>query len=208
MSTATKVVIILVVAGVLICGGAVTALIIGGYKFFEWAVDKVQDELARDRDWQAFGITWRSPPANAPREKLFPARVGDYKLAPEEDRAVAPPFNIKLAGQHALYLANGQTIEVFAWRASNQEREAVYRDVIETLKHGSGMNMHVQLNQRLRYNSSQLDENGAFWGNGQWLFLARSAKIDDLEPFLRSYLEAIADKPEFNKPTQSTASRK
>src|SRR5262249_42602336 len=103
MSTATKVILILVVAGVLICGGAVAALIIGGAKLFEWAAEKVQDEMARDRDWLAFGVTWRAPAADAPRDKMFPARVGIYTLAPGEDGAPAPPFNIALAVQHGSY---------------------------------------------------------------------------------------------------------
>lgn len=205
MSTATKVILILVVVGVLICGGAVTALIIGGAKLFEWAAEKVQDELARDREWQAFGVTWRPPPADAPRDTLFPPRIGDFVLVPEDGQAAPPPFDIPRAAQHGAYQANGQAIDVYAFRASNLEREAIYRRAIDSLKGGNGINIHVQLNQRLRYKSAQLGEQGAFWGNGQWLFLARSPQVDDLEPFLRSYLEAIADKPEKNGASRPSA---
>jgi hypothetical protein len=203
MSGTAKVVLVVVIGGVLVCGGLVTALIIGGAKLFDWAKGKLEEEMARDREWGAFATTWNPPPADANLARLFPATIKGFKLNSSDDQAAIPSLNIALAGSHGVYQSNGQTIEVFAWRVNNLEREAIYKRVIDNVRHGSGVNSHFQINARLRYSSTRLGEQGAFWGDGQWLFLARSPTNDDPEAFLLTYADAIngkfaskvADKP-------------
>ncbi len=195
MSTVAKVFLILAIVGVLLCGGVIAALVIGIPKLIDWGKEKLEEEMARDREWQAFAVMWKPPPLDAPAEKLFPAKVGEFTRISHDEQAAIPALNIALAGHHGVYSADNQTFDVYAWRASDLEREAIYKRVIEILKHSQGFTSHTQLNARLRYSSTDLGEHGASWGNGQWLFFARSLNMDDLEPVLRSYLETLSEKP-------------
>jgi hypothetical protein len=218
MSGTGKVLLTVVVLALLVCGGLVAALVIGIPKLIDWGKEKLEAEMARDRQWQAFAATWRAPPANIDLSQLFPQKVKEFSLEAQDDHADAPladdggaeavHLKIVLAGRHAKYRDNNRTIDVFVWRATNAERETVYRQVIDMLKRSGGLTIHFHINQWLRYSRSTPVDHGYFWGNSQWLFLARSSDVeDDLEAFLRSYLAGIAGPAEQRPATTPTAPR-
>jgi hypothetical protein len=202
MSNTAKVLLIVVIVVLLVCGGLVTLLVVGGNKLMNWAMS----EMAEEQEWQNFAGTWRAPSVDTPAEKLFPKIIGEFALAAQDEQAGIPALNVALAGRHGVYQSNNQTVEVYAWRASTLEREAIYKRVTDSIKGGGGVHSLLQINARLRYSSTQLGEQGVFWGDGQWLFLARSTSKEDLEPFLRSYLQSISDKAPSADATKPAAS--
>jgi hypothetical protein len=207
VSSVAKVILILVLVGFLFCGGIVALVWYGG----NWAINKFKDEVARSNEWTSFGVLWRGPPADADAARLFPAQVAGFALSGNDRVAGIPELGINLAGRRAIYQRDKTTIEVYVWRATAPERDAAYKSVASAVEARGGLRGHVQVNARLKYSASNPADGGVFWGDGQWLFLARTTSDEDMDKFLRSYLEAIAEKgppPQGNKATGRNKSSK
>ena len=142
---------------------------------------------------------WKPQPADAGPDRLFPAAVAGARLDHHDTEVDLHDLGIDIAGQHAVYGQGATAVEVFAFRVTALEKEALYKRAIEGRKAGEqpppgqvnigGQNYRVvhgtAQDRLLWYQMSPPDQKGVLWWNKGWLFVARSTTGEDPEPFLR-----------------------
>jgi hypothetical protein len=186
------------VAMVVAIAFAVVLMVNNFPKFRSWFTG----EFARPYQWEEVARFWRPPPADAGSQLLFGKRVGRYELIEHDDQAHVPELRIELPGYRAVYRAgSSQEINLFVYRATRLEKEAVYRRAYDVLAPededaprsffitGSveGSFLAYQVNSR-----KDLMPYGIFWWDQNWLFFARSRNVENLEVFLKEYLAVLS----------------
>lgn len=188
-STVVKVLVGCVVVVVLLCGGGVALVAL----VFPNALNWVKAEISKAQEWEAFAQNWKAPPADANADRLLPMKIADFQRQ-AVDRAAAPEVGIQQAVDHATYQSGQETVEVFALRATKADYQAAFQAATQALQgvsSQSNFRVETQSNARLTYTKGR-EKGILYWSQG-WLFLVRTNGQTDLETFLRSYLEAIAD---------------
>ena len=172
----------------LICGGLAVYLVSRGAGWF-WGAIQAEQQRAE------FAASWQPPPSGAGPDRLFPANVAEFELLSHDRQADVPDFGIDLAGHHATYQSPQMKLDVFVYRATKLEKEALFRRVEDAIQQND-------YNLRMRFGSSQGDrfsytvspprQKGSLWWSKDWLFFFRTDGSEDLEPFLEAYLSALA----------------
>jgi hypothetical protein len=172
-----------------------TGVVIPGVK--SW----LSREAGSEQEWSVLRRSWRAPGPLATAEQLFPPTVGAYQLRDHDRRADCPELNIHYQGWRADY-AGQADIEVFVYRVSDLEREALLRRVDDELRPRRGEPRAGYrgvkggaaegfLTYALGNRGTCTD--GIFWGDQGWLFHVRSHAIGEPGAFLKAYLARLTD---------------
>ncbi len=169
-------------------------------------INFVTEETKRQNDWAKVAREWRAPPEDAGPDRLFPEEVADLDLDHHDTDVDLFYLGIEIPGKHAVYGEGATAVEVFIFRVTALEREALYKRALEGPKAGE-QPPPGQVNVRrqnfrvthgtpqdplLWYSMSPPDEKGVLWWDKGWLFVARSTGGDDPEPFLREFVTALS----------------
>jgi predicted Ser/Thr protein kinase len=161
---------------------------------------------------QELADTWKAPPADAGADQLFPPAVGDYKLGETDTKADVADLNVAFSGRRAVYRGPSASVEVFVYRASPLEKEAILRRANEALTPKAmarlftgGANIRGSpqgnyMSYSLEATGTEAGQAGMFWSHSSnWLFFVRSATAQDSGPFLKDYLLKISPKTKYPK---------
>ena len=168
-------------------------------------INFVSEETKRQNDWAKVAREWRPPPDDAGPDRLFPEAVEGARLDHHDTEVDLRYLGIDLAGNHAVYGQGETAVEVFVFRVTVLEKEALYKRALEAPKAGEppppGQANIPRQNYRvthgtpqdplLWYSMSPPDEKGILWWDKGWLFVARSTTGDDPEPFLREFVTSL-----------------
>jgi serine/threonine protein kinase len=192
---------------------ALTIVVCGGLAYLTISkLSQVSDMLDRLKDqgggWDHLERVWLPPPADSPRELLFPPRMDEYQLQEVDDQADRPALDIRQKGQHGHYQANEHRLDLYVYRLNELEKEAQYLHVINALEKQRGKGdtrrslvAGSPLSSRLTYHLGDRAKGnatprprGVLWWNRGWLFMLQTEEAVDPEPLLLKYLERF--KPE------------
>lgn len=179
------------------CGGVIFLMIAGGIaavllapKMFEWG----QQQVALEQDRKEIADAWQPPAEDASLETFFPAGVANYELDSQGEDATIPDFGFDLDGRRATYRSNDSRIDVFVYRATELEKEALFRRVSDVYEEQEGGFKRItETGSRLYYSSAQHHQNHFWWMEG-WLLVFRTDDSEDQEPFVRKFLQASSAK--------------
>jgi predicted Ser/Thr protein kinase len=171
-----------------------------------------QDRQRRERDkeqqeLEKLARTWRPPPAGVAVARLFPARVGDYRLEGHDTKADIPALGLKAPGRRAAYQGPAGAMELFAYRAKELQKEAIFHRALEAVTRrgvpglgpgspsvvGSALGMYLSFD--LGSGAAGTGQFGTFWWHRDWLFLARGGSPKEPGPFLKAYLTKVGRRP-------------
>ena len=123
------------------CGSAILVVLIVGIaavllapKMFEWG----KQQIALEQDRKELADSWQPPAEDASLEHFFPARVANYELGSRDEDAAIPEFNFDLDGRHVTYQSSDGRIDVFVFRATELEKEALFRRVGDVYEEQEG----------------------------------------------------------------------
>jgi len=201
--------------GCLAVTASVMLLIIGTIVGLVWLAsnslpklsDMFQEEMQKNQYWADASRLWTPPPADAGPEQLFPNRVGLHRQVAHDSLADIGDLRLQHKGFHAVY-QNGDRVELYAYPASKLEIEALLRRAYETIRpadqDGFGSEDDAPRPYYLRgsldgpYLAYDLGPQaktparyGFFWWDRDWLFLARSATLNEPGDFFKEYLLAL-----------------
>jgi predicted Ser/Thr protein kinase len=190
---------------VVACGGLAA--------LFAWAFPRVQDllktEMARQQQWDEVRRFWRPPPADATPEQLFPTKVGEFTRVEQDAKAAVPELNFEAPGRRALYRSRRGDVELFAYRATKLEKEALFRRAHDKIAPKEEAfpgkppdrpkGWHSVRGSPdapwFGYSHGPPTQHGMLWWDKDWLFLARSRTIEDPGDFLKDYLASLGRGP-------------
>ncbi len=154
----------------------------------EWG--KKQIEIEKQR--QELADRWQPPGQEASLDDFFPDRVNDYALDTRDDEAAIPEFYFDLHGLHAIYQSNGSRIDVYVYRTTELEKEALFGRVNRVYENqDGGIKMKTEMGYRMYYSSSQHHQNHFWWMKG-WLLVFRTDDDEDREPFVKRFLQVTS----------------
>ena len=157
-------------------------------RVLEWG--KRQIEIEKER--RELADKWQPPGENASLDSFFPERVANYELDARDDKAVIPEFHFDLSGMHAIYRSNDSRIDVYVYRTTELEKEALFGRVDRVYdKQEGGVKIKTELGYRMYYSSSQHHQNHFWWMKG-WLLVFRSDDSEDREPFVKRFLQVAS----------------
>jgi predicted Ser/Thr protein kinase len=172
--------------------------------------EKEQDHLRQVRrkeqqQLEKLARTWKAPAPGQGLSRLLPAVAGAYRLLGKNRKADLADLNLKAAGQRATYRGPAGTVELFVYRASELEKEAIFQRALEAvtrrggvpgLTPGSASTLGSVKGNYLSYDlgpaSVPAERYGTLWWQGDWLFLARGASPEDAGAFLPKYLAQVS----------------
>jgi hypothetical protein len=210
-SSATKWIVGCSVVGILcivVCMGVAASLITMGWRAANQGMQQAQTELARQAQLMAEGSSWSlpdgwtAPPEDALDEALLPRQVGDWERMFQTTEASIPVVNIERESRSAVYAANGQTLDVYVCRVSDDEREAVFEQAQTEISNGgvtttgSVGSSDGTTRQQMFYQS--LVDQGRGWlvWDGGWLFAIHA---DDQQTTLTEFMTAYFAEIEANQ---------
>jgi hypothetical protein len=159
------------------------------------------------QQWEEVARAWRAPPADAGPARLFPERVGTFRLERQDDRADVHELGIRAPGWRAVYRGLSGTVEVFAYRADRAEKLRLLGQAQAALA-GQAAPADSPFGEPARPNARGAGEvyfsyefgppgaagqYGTLWWQPDWLFLARSASPLGPGAFLQAYLPQISE---------------
>ncbi len=152
----------------------------------------VTSEAAR----QEFVARWR-PPRTLSVDGILPERLADMVSTNRVAFSRWEEAGSDLAGVRGAYVGpRGETVEVVACPTSPEteakDKNTVVAALTAALERRPGTKFLSQVNDRWRFSSSDPTEDVELWALPGWLILFRSDQEIPL-PFIRSYLEAIAE---------------
>ena len=151
----------------------------------EWGKRQIENEQKR----QELAETWQPPGEGASLDNFFPLRVANYELDSKDNKAGIPEFDFDLSGMHARYKSNGGRIDVYVYRTTELEKEALFGRVNRAYeKQEGGVKIKTEMGYRMYYWSSQHRQNHFWWMKG-WLLVFRSDDNEDREPFVKRFLQ-------------------
>lgn len=191
---------VLTVLGISLCVGSALWV-------FPRAVRGVRDAVLEETQRNTFAANWVPPHDDIPAEELFPKSVAGYQLQGHDEKAQSERFEIDLKGRHAIYGSTDASLEVFVYRASSLEREAIYRRVLLSLgalkdeddpfaddaddPYAFRLTSGVPASDRLRFTVRPPFHRGRLWWHRGWLFFFLTKKEIELKVFEQKYLEAV-----------------
>lgn len=210
-SSATKWIVGCSVAGILcivICLGVVGSMFFWGLRTARQGVQQAQKEVARQAqlmqeasNWSLPG-GWTAPSEDAPVEALLPLQVGDWERVFQTTEASIPVVNIDRECRSGGYAANGQTVDVYVCRVSDNDREAVFEQAHTAIDNGGAQTTGSEgssdgtTRQHMFYQTWGEQGRGWLIWDGGWLFAFHA---DDeqtpLNEFMTAYFAEIDARP-------------
>ena len=206
-SSATKWIVGCSIAGILciiICMGVAASLVTMGWRAANQGMQQARTEIARQAqlmqqasNWSLPG-GWTAPAEDAPVEALLPLQVGDWERMFQTTEASIPVVNIDRECRSAAYAANGQTVDVYVCRVSDDDREAVFEQAQRGISNGSVTTSSSEgssdgtTRQQMFYQT--LGDQGRGWlvWDGGWLFaLHADDEQTPLSEFITAYFARI-----------------
>ncbi len=163
-----------------------------------------EEQKKEEQQLEKLARKWKAPPVDAGPDRLFPDAVGDYRLAEHDTKADVADLNVVAPGQRAIYQGPAGNVEVFVYRASRLEKEAILRRVTEALTPRAFTRLmtggaNIRGSAQSTYFSYSLEatptegaQSGTFWWQDDWLFLLRTTTAEGPGPFLGEYLTKLA----------------
>jgi hypothetical protein len=200
---------------VLVCVGGPTLAI---YWLVGAVTDKVkeiqQTAAAASADWQTVRDLWRSPPADAPADVVFPPTLpGGYTRLRQDVPAPDADLGLTLPGRRTVSKTpDGDEVAVSAYVCSDPEAAAVegkIRTLISRLEQGGGpgpspnrtkvvYSHHNSTDRTVTFGfanlSNQNQEYGKTWFSQGWLFHFHTTAPMVIESFPPKYLLEVAKK--------------
>lgn len=182
---------------IVLCAGLGYWLFQKGVQLAEQVGEAIEEGFEEQTQRLQFAAEWKPPAEDAASEDLFPQSVLDFTLTADDRQAAVDEFDIDLAGHRADYDSGSAGVEVFAYRATSLEKEAIFTRVGEALDGGGfsskwHVNFDLGHHARFDYSVSPPSQSGVLWWAGDWLFLFRATDTEmPLEPFIQAYLSAI-----------------
>ena len=88
--------------------------------------------MDRERGWDEVARFWRPPPDDAGPDQIFPQKIGEFRRSGHNGDAEIPELNIRrLPGKHASYLNGSRFVELVMIRATELEKEALFKRALE-----------------------------------------------------------------------------
>jgi hypothetical protein len=184
----TVLAVVLVIGGVLYgCGPRVVTW---GKDWVEGKFNEASADAALERDW--------APPGDAPAAEWFPPAIAEFQRSgTPHSNAQLPELGVNLPGFRATYETGGKAVEVFAWRASEVEKDGIFDHAKKAHDAIGGSHWRVQGTNRY-YEQRAGRPRLLFWWRKETLFLFRSA-TEDPRPFSKIYLRSISASPQLEK---------
>ena len=171
-------------------------------------VPQISSAIKEETEREANALSWPPPGDNATAEELFPESLAGFLRGSHDEVAKVDRFNIELKGRRAVYSSPQAKIEVFVYRASSLEKEAIYRRVLTSIGAGEdeddffdddsddSYNMRMSSgdsgSKRLRFTVRPPFHKGQLWWSKEWLFFFLTESDIDLDAFQQSYLSEVA----------------
>jgi hypothetical protein len=175
-------------------------------------IEAFKGELDKQKGWDEVARFWKPPAADAGPDRLFPRRFEGSERISNDTQADIPELDIHASGHRATYQSPPGKMELCVYRASNREREAIYRRALERINPprdekvgvGPGRTPGGQGQPALRYvfgsaESPRIlyrlgvsDKNGLLWWDREWLFVVRTEGGGDAAEWFKKYLLALS----------------
>lgn len=188
------------------CGGVFWLFL----RQFPQLMIKLNDAVQAATERETFYISWLPPHNNATAAELFPASLAGFQLDGHDTVLKVDRFDIESKGLTAVYHSAEEKIEVFVYRVSSLEKEAIYRRVLKSIgsseplgdwddqpgdQGGDQYMMRWSLgdpqSKELQFTVKPPYFKGRLWWNQDWLFFFLTERDIDLEAFQQSYLDAV-----------------
>lgn len=183
------------------CGVAcciiIVVIVICFIVFYPKVLQWLERESEKAKTIEEFASQWEPPSDHIGIEQSFPAKVGQFELSGKDKAAGIPEFNIDFAGHHATYKKDREEIEIYVYRATQLEKEALYHRVAESIQHGdysSWKTYGSPRSDRYKYSVSRPKQKGFLWWTKGWLFYFKTTEDFDLDKFVILYLDTIQEK--------------
>lgn len=182
----------------------------------------VRNAVVEETRRTAFASLWRPPADDVTAEELFPASVAGFQLAGHDEQAEVARFQIDVEGRHAVYRSSKVDVEVYVYRASSLEKEAIYRRVLRSLgalrdqddpfadkpknPYDFQSSIGTPTTERLRFTARPPFHRGRLWWSQDWLFFFLTKKEIELDTFQQKYLRAVQGSGAVSTELPATAS--
>ena len=180
------------------CGGLAVLLVLAlcgvGAYFLPSAITGVQGMIAEEAKRIAFAQAWQPPADNVPANELFPDTVSEYKVVNRDPDPIASKFGIDLPGQHGKYSSSGAELDVFVFRTSQLEKEALFNRIEEATddaSYNSRTRFTTMNGDQLRFSVRPPPTDGLLWWSKGWLFVFFTKNGHEPESFQQAYLKQI-----------------
>lgn len=184
------------------CGLIVlAAAIVGGV--IAWRAPKFlaffAEIAAQEQERQALATQWTLPADDAPTDALFPPTLDGYRREAADDQAAIPELKIDLPGKHAVYRNDASRVDVYLYRVTPLEKEALFTRVEEASQQGASARTWTKVDlgddyARIYLWSNRLGQNH-LWSTRGRLVVFRTADEEDREPVVRAFFKANATPP-------------
>lgn len=148
-------------------------------------------QLAIEAQRQALVDNWQAPADDVSPGAFFPKKVANYQLSLHDTKADIPSIRFDIPGWHACYDSADSQIEVFAYKVTDLEREALFGR-IEKLddEEDAPSQMLVMTSFRCYLKTSTHQQH--LWWMKDWLFVFQTTDSQDREPFVRAFLSTTS----------------
>jgi hypothetical protein len=182
----------LIVLTLAIVGGVVAWK---GPQFFTFFTALVAQEQARQELLQK----WTPPADDAPTDAVFPPSLDGYRRESTDEQAMIPELQIDMAGKHAVYREGPSRIDVYFYRVTHLENEALFARVEKASEEGSGTRTWSKVDlgddyARVYLWTTRLKQNQLWYSRGR-LLIFRTTDEADCEPFIHAFFKAGAAAP-------------
>jgi arylsulfatase A len=176
---------------ILVCGGVLFWAVPQG---LQWGLEEFGNVMEREMERDRRAAVWNPPDPEIPPADLFPETIGLFTRVGDPDQGTLEEYGVVDPVPHALYRSGEETIDLYAFPASDQERRAIYISLRDAIESGS-FTMRVTSGgpdmKRFYFYVRPPERTGWFWWSQDWMIVAISSSDEDPEPFLNEYLDAI-----------------
>jgi hypothetical protein len=181
--------------GCSIAAGAGVLVVVAVVALAPTAIQWAKAKIAEEQERQQLADQWQPPAANAGPETLFPAQAGGARLTSQDEQAAIPDLDFDLNGRHAVYRVGANDVEVFVYRVSELEKEALFQRVEDAYDKGEGKGSRKLTKMGYRCYYASPEHRHHLWFMKGWLFVFRTRATEDQEPFVKAYLKAVSARP-------------
>lgn len=184
-----------------------------------YGIQQIGEAITQDYaylpNWDDTARLWRAPPAEEMPPDFSQLKLPSATLVSQDDAAAIADLHVELPGKHAVYREfGGDQLDVYLYRATPLEREAVYRRVLSVIdppdrKQGGsdfaddgdpltyphypsrskrGDYNTIYLDWRYRWASLNPGDAAVFWYDEGWLFAVRTHSKADPRKLLSELL--------------------
>ena len=187
--------------GCLVCGivALVTVLpllVIGGWlamQGFSW----VKRGVASAQFWNELDQYWRPPADSAAPDSFLPQQIASFTRLSLDHPAGVPSLGVTNFAHHAAYRSRDFTLDAYVFTVGESDQTAWSSQIVGSLTNrpaagrGRYYSKRVTIGQMSAFSSGPPDERCIWWRHNDRVFLVHGRGKDDVEPFLKFWLDAI-----------------